>query len=205
MLLLTKENAVEDWRTMMGPTDPNKAKEESPHSLRARFAFDILHNSVHGSSNEQHAQEKIHFIFSDVCPKTALTGDDGEADTTTSGILGICVPVISICHTSWFQNSLVFSGPYWRPKCCWKLSSALIHRCDDEHSELKLLLFSEKEQNSSEDRNTEPPNGKSSEAQQHEGKVKRNIKIQGLFKACNIDWAAKGPIQDLQDAAEQDL
>lgn len=140
MLLLTKENAVEDWRTMMGPTDPNKAKEESPHSLRARFASDILHNSVHGSSNEQHAEEKIHFIFGDVCPKTVLTGDDGEADTTTSGILGMCVPVISICHTSWFQNSLVFSGPYWIPKCCWKLSSALIHGCDDEQW-TKVVVF----------------------------------------------------------------
>lgn len=163
MLLLTKENAVEDWRAMMGPTDPDKAKEEFPNCLRARFASDILHNSVHGSSNEQHAEEKIHFIFGDVCPKTVLTGDDGEADTTTSGIFGMCVPLISICHTSWFQNSLVFAGLYWTPKCCLKLSSGL--GCDDKHSELKLLLFSEKEQNSSGDGNTEPPNGEGSEAQ----------------------------------------
>lgn len=112
MLLLTKENAVEDWRVMMGPTDPKKAKEESPNSLRARFASDILRNSVHGSSNEQHAEEKIHFIFSDVCPKTVHTGDDAEADTATSGILGMRVPVISICHTSWFQNSSVGAGLY---------------------------------------------------------------------------------------------
>lgn len=170
MLLLTKENAVEDWRAMMGPTDPNKAKEESPDSLRARFASDILHNSVHGSSNEQHAEEKIRFIFGDVSPKTVLTGDDGEADTATSGILGMCVPVISICHTSWFQKSSAFAGLYWKPKRCWKLSSALIHGCDDEHSEMKLLLLlSEKEQNLSEDRNTEPSDVDSSEDQQYEG------------------------------------
>uniref|UniRef100_A0A3Q2DAX9 Nucleoside diphosphate kinase B n=1 Tax=Cyprinodon variegatus TaxID=28743 RepID=A0A3Q2DAX9_CYPVA len=50
----------------MGPSDPDKAKEISPQSLRARFAADILHNSVHGSSNEQHAEEKIQFIFGDI-------------------------------------------------------------------------------------------------------------------------------------------
>ncbi|XP_041807216.1 thioredoxin domain-containing protein 6 [Chelmon rostratus] len=75
MLILTKEDAVEEWRAMMGPTDPDQAKMTSPNSLRARFASDILHNSVHGSSNEQHAEEKIRFIFGDICLDTELTGD----------------------------------------------------------------------------------------------------------------------------------
>uniref|UniRef100_A0A3B4EUE6 Nucleoside diphosphate kinase B n=1 Tax=Pundamilia nyererei TaxID=303518 RepID=A0A3B4EUE6_9CICH len=59
----------------MGPTDPNKAKEASPESLRARFAADILHNSVHGSSNEQHAEEKIRFIFGDISTDAELTSN----------------------------------------------------------------------------------------------------------------------------------
>uniref|UniRef100_A0A3B4ZSV3 Nucleoside diphosphate kinase B n=1 Tax=Stegastes partitus TaxID=144197 RepID=A0A3B4ZSV3_9TELE len=57
----------------MGPTDPDKAKETSPQSLRARFAADILHNSVHGSSSEQHAEEKISFIFGDISTDAELT------------------------------------------------------------------------------------------------------------------------------------
>nr|XP_020450331.1 thioredoxin domain-containing protein 6 isoform X2 [Monopterus albus] len=83
ILVLTKENAVEEWRSMMGPTDPNHAKATSPSSLRARFGSDILHNAVHGASSEQQADEKIHFIFGDIGSDAKLTSD-GETDRTIS-------------------------------------------------------------------------------------------------------------------------
>ncbi|WCJ39392.1 Nucleoside diphosphate kinase family protein [Euphorbia peplus] len=64
-MVLKKENAVSDWRTLIGPTDSLKAKTTHPHSIRAMCGLDSEKNCVHGSDSLQSAQREISFFFGD--------------------------------------------------------------------------------------------------------------------------------------------
>lgn len=59
-LVLEKENAVEEWRQLIGPTDPAKAGQLT---LRRRFAIDVQRNSVHGADSPATAEREIDFFF----------------------------------------------------------------------------------------------------------------------------------------------
>lgn len=69
VMILSKWNAVADWRRLMGPTDPSEAKFLSPNSLRAQFGENLLKNAFHGSSNATEAMQSIHDIFEEVDPE----------------------------------------------------------------------------------------------------------------------------------------
>ncbi len=59
--VLTKENAVADYRTLIGATDPTKA---APGTIRQLFAKSIAANAVHGSDSDENANIEADFFFS---------------------------------------------------------------------------------------------------------------------------------------------
>lgn len=61
--ILEKENAVADFRKLIGATDPSKAE---PGTIRALFAKSIAANAVHGSDSDENAVIEGNFFFSQV-------------------------------------------------------------------------------------------------------------------------------------------
>jgi nucleoside-diphosphate kinase len=60
VIALEKENAVADFRALIGSTDPNEANEGT---IRKRFAESKSKNAVHGSDSDENAQIEINFHF----------------------------------------------------------------------------------------------------------------------------------------------
>ena len=59
--VLSKANAVSDFRELIGATDPSKAAEGT---IRRTFAKSIAANAVHGSDSDQNAEIEAAFFFS---------------------------------------------------------------------------------------------------------------------------------------------
>jgi nucleoside-diphosphate kinase len=59
--ILEKDNAVEDFRKLIGATNPANAAEGT---IRKRFAESIGRNAVHGSDSDENAAIEGSFFFS---------------------------------------------------------------------------------------------------------------------------------------------
>ncbi len=58
--VLEKDNAVQDFRKLIGSTDPNEAEEGT---IRKSFARSKGENAVHGSDSDENANVEISFHF----------------------------------------------------------------------------------------------------------------------------------------------
>jgi nucleoside-diphosphate kinase len=59
--ILEKANAVDDFRKLIGATDPANAEDGT---IRKRFAESKAKNAVHGSDSDANALVEGHFFFS---------------------------------------------------------------------------------------------------------------------------------------------
>jgi len=60
LMVLEKDNAIADWRKLMGATNPANADEGT---IRKKFAGSISENAVHGSDGEETAAFEIGYWF----------------------------------------------------------------------------------------------------------------------------------------------
>jgi nucleoside-diphosphate kinase len=63
VMILTHENAVEQFRKLIGATDPAKAE---PGTIRKTFAVSVQMNAVHGSDSTENAVIEANFFFSGI-------------------------------------------------------------------------------------------------------------------------------------------
>lgn len=59
-LALEKENAIVEWRKLMGATNPAQAEEGT---IRKKWATSIEANAVHGSDAEETARFELSYFF----------------------------------------------------------------------------------------------------------------------------------------------
>lgn len=66
--VLEKENAIADYREIMGATNPANAKEGT---IRAKYALSVGENSIHGSDSLENAKNEISYFFTkdDICER----------------------------------------------------------------------------------------------------------------------------------------
>jgi nucleoside-diphosphate kinase len=60
--ILEKDNAIEDFRKLIGATNPANADEGT---IRKRFAHSVQENAVHGSDSNENAALEAAFFFSE--------------------------------------------------------------------------------------------------------------------------------------------
>ncbi|MDI1233574.1 MAG: nucleoside-diphosphate kinase [bacterium] len=61
--ILEKDNAVEDFRKLIGATNPANAEEGT---IRKKYAKSIEANAVHGSDSDENAAIEGNYYFSDI-------------------------------------------------------------------------------------------------------------------------------------------
>lgn len=60
IMALEKEKAIQEWRDLMGPTNPSQA---GPGTMRRMFGTSIGSNATHGSDSAQTANIELKFFF----------------------------------------------------------------------------------------------------------------------------------------------
>lgn len=118
VLELAKENAIQSWRDLIGPTNSRKAREIQPDTIRAKYGTDEQCNAVHGSDSEQNAEREIRFFFNRSVIEPIPTGQAAKDylesklnHTLLKGLTQLCKEKPHDPLT-WLADWLLMNNPY---------------------------------------------------------------------------------------------
>jgi len=63
VLEVRQENAVDSFRTLVGPHDPEVAKHLRPSTLRAKFGIDRVKNAIHCTDLPEDGLLEVEYFF----------------------------------------------------------------------------------------------------------------------------------------------
>lgn len=62
-LEVRQDDAVEKFRALCGPYDPEIARKLEPNTLRAKFGSDRVQNAIHCTDMQEDGALEVNFIF----------------------------------------------------------------------------------------------------------------------------------------------
>lgn len=93
-LQLQRIDAIKGLRRLIGPTNPNVARQSFPKSIRALYGMNIQENAIHASDSKESAEREIRLLFYGL---TGLTGTGGGGTQQGAVVEESMIPIVT--HT----------------------------------------------------------------------------------------------------------
>jgi len=116
-MVLAKENAIKDFRELIGPTNSIKARMEAPQSIRAKYGVDGQQNAVHGSDSGASAAREIKFHFPKLAPEPLPSGNTAREYLQSTVLPVLTAGLTELCKKkpaepiSWLAEWLLENNP----------------------------------------------------------------------------------------------
>ncbi|CAF1129632.1 unnamed protein product [Rotaria sp. Silwood1] len=120
-MVLAKENAIQQWRELIGPTNSIVAKETYPDSIRALFGTNEQKNAVHGSDSAVSAEREIRFFFPNCIVEPIPVGQPAKDYLEQNVNKTLIKALTALCKEKpqdpvlWLADKLMEINPY-KPK-----------------------------------------------------------------------------------------
>lgn len=89
-LVLEKVGAIDEWQLLLGPEDPELARDIAPNSLRAKFGKSLVNNAIYASESPEKATVDLKLLFPAAFPLERTLGIINPcAASKTSAVMDI--------------------------------------------------------------------------------------------------------------------